>query len=95
MSKPVVHDAIFVYYGSCRTSTRPFRDITPKFIGKKTVMSLKIWKASMELISTTSELLSRELRDGDVVLIGKHTVHFRAEANEQVPFAWSKSTTGL
>jgi predicted component of type VI protein secretion system len=30
------------------------------------------------------------LRDGDVVLIGKHTVHFRAEANEQIPAAWSK-----
>ena len=30
------------------------------------------------------------LRDGDVVLIGKHTVHFRAEANEHIPSAWSK-----
>lgn len=30
------------------------------------------------------------LRDGDVVLIGKHTVHFRAEPNEQIPSAWSR-----
>jgi predicted component of type VI protein secretion system len=31
-----------------------------------------------------------ELRDGDVILIGKHTVHFRAEVNEHIPSAWSK-----
>jgi hypothetical protein len=30
------------------------------------------------------------LRDGDVVLIGKHTIHFRAEAGEQIPAAWSR-----
>ena len=30
------------------------------------------------------------LRDGDVVLIGKHTVHFRADANEHIPSAWSR-----
>ncbi len=30
------------------------------------------------------------LRDGDVVLIGKHTVHFRAEASEHIPSAWSR-----
>jgi pSer/pThr/pTyr-binding forkhead associated (FHA) protein len=30
------------------------------------------------------------LRDGDVVLIGKHTVHFRADAGEQIPVAWSR-----
>ena len=30
------------------------------------------------------------LRDGDVVLIGKHTVHFRSEANEHIPSAWSR-----
>jgi pSer/pThr/pTyr-binding forkhead associated (FHA) protein len=35
-------------------------------------------------------IAKRELRDGDVVLIGKHTVHFRAEANEQIPSAWSR-----
>jgi pSer/pThr/pTyr-binding forkhead associated (FHA) protein len=31
-----------------------------------------------------------ELRDGDVVLIGKHTVYFRAEANGHIPAAWSR-----
>ncbi len=30
------------------------------------------------------------LRDGDVVLIGKHTVFFRADANELIPSAWAK-----
>ena len=30
------------------------------------------------------------LRDGDVVLIGKHTVHFRAEASEHIPSAWAR-----
>jgi pSer/pThr/pTyr-binding forkhead associated (FHA) protein len=35
-------------------------------------------------------IAKRELRDGDVVLIGKHTVHFRTEANEQIPAAWSR-----
>jgi pSer/pThr/pTyr-binding forkhead associated (FHA) protein len=30
------------------------------------------------------------LRDGDVVLIGKHAVHFRAEKNEPIPAAWSR-----
>ncbi len=35
-------------------------------------------------------IAKRELRDGDVVLIGKHTVHFRTEANEHIPAAWSR-----
>jgi predicted component of type VI protein secretion system len=30
------------------------------------------------------------LRDGDVVLIGKHTVHFHAEENEHIPSAWAQ-----
>jgi FHA domain len=30
------------------------------------------------------------LRDGDVVLIGKHAVHFRADASENIPAAWSR-----
>jgi predicted component of type VI protein secretion system len=30
------------------------------------------------------------LQNGDVVVIGKHAIHFRAEANEHVPAAWSR-----
>jgi pSer/pThr/pTyr-binding forkhead associated (FHA) protein len=35
-------------------------------------------------------IAKKELHDGDVVLIGKHTVHFRAEANDNIPAAWSR-----
>jgi pSer/pThr/pTyr-binding forkhead associated (FHA) protein len=35
-------------------------------------------------------IAKKELRDGDVLLIGKHTVHFRADANENIPPAWSR-----
>ena len=30
------------------------------------------------------------LRDGDVVLIGKHTIHFHAQENEHIPSAWAQ-----
>jgi predicted component of type VI protein secretion system len=30
------------------------------------------------------------LRDGDVILVGKHTVHFHAEENEHIPSAWAQ-----
>jgi pSer/pThr/pTyr-binding forkhead associated (FHA) protein len=30
------------------------------------------------------------LQNGDVILVGKHAVHFHAEANEHIPSAWSR-----
>jgi hypothetical protein len=53
---------------------------------------LLVKKASPEhALGLSNERIAKiALRDGDVVLIGKHTVHFRADANEHIPSAWSR-----